>query len=54
MAQPGQQEVKCSVQSCSHNDKSRFCTLNDVSIGNQHHSDANKKDETVCSSFNLN
>lgn len=50
MAQAGSQEIKCSVQTCRYNDKSRFCTLSDIVVGSET-GDAKSKLETECKSF---
>lgn len=51
MINAGRQEIKCNVQSCKYNDKVRYCTLNDITVGNTNMDLANNKDETECVSF---
>ena len=46
------QEIKCSVTSCKFNDKSRFCSLNDIVVGNDSRDgNAKSKKDTECVSF---
>ncbi len=44
------QEIKCRVHSCKFNDKSMYCTLNDIVVGAQN-PQARSKSETECVSF---
>ncbi len=50
MANVGSQEIKCSVQSCKYNDKTRYCTLNDIVVGSST-TEASSKQHTDCMSF---
>ncbi|MBM7686615.1 DUF1540 domain-containing protein [Defluviitalea raffinosedens] len=50
MARPNSQVIKCNVKSCKFNDKVRYCTLEDILVG-EHVSDAKSKHETDCMSF---
>ncbi len=52
MSQAGNQEIKCSVQTCRYNDKSRFCTLEDITVGSEP-AEAKSKQETICKSFDV-
>lgn len=46
----GNQEIKCKVQSCRYNDKSNYCTLSDIEVGETNF-DAQHKKDTECNSF---
>ena len=48
----GHQEIKCSVKSCRYNDKTRYCTLTDITVGNDGMmGEAKSKRDTICASF---
>ena len=47
------QEIKCHVQTCRHNDSSRMCTLHDIVVGNTS-GQAHDKQGTQCDSFSEN
>lgn len=47
----GSQVIKCNVHSCKFNDKSRYCTLNDIVVGSTTGVAAHNKAETECVSF---
>ena len=52
MANLGEQEIKCSVQSCKYNSKQRACTLHDITVAQEPASvEAKSKKDTVCGSF---
>ena len=52
MARQGEQSIKCSVCSCKFNNKSRACTLSDVTVVQEPPStDAKCKKDTECGSF---
>ncbi len=50
LARPNSQVIKCNVKSCKYNDKVKYCTLEDILVG-EHVSDAKSKHETDCMSF---
>jgi len=45
------QEIKCNVHSCRHNDKMMFCSLHDITVGNSVSAEAHSQAETECVSF---
>lgn len=44
------QTIKCRVDSCKYHDKSEYCTLKDIVVGQQCH-EAKDCRETECLSF---
>lgn len=50
MSRPSEQEIKCNVKNCKYNDKVKYCTLSDITIGQQC-SCATDKCQTDCLSF---
>ncbi|WP_242860850.1 DUF1540 domain-containing protein [Defluviitalea phaphyphila] len=50
MERPNSQIIKCNVKTCKHNDKVKYCTLNNILIG-EHVSNAKSTHETDCMSF---
>ena len=44
------QEIKCHVQTCKHNDNARTCTLKDIVVGNSG-GQAHDKQGTQCDSY---
>lgn len=49
---PSDQEIKCTVKSCKYNDKVKYCTLSEISVGESCCS-AKTKAQTDCMSFEL-
>ncbi len=47
----GHQEIKCDVKTCKFNDKAKFCTLGDITVGNDGMNEAKSKKDTICASF---
>jgi len=45
------QEIRCNVHSCKHNDKMTYCSLHDITVGNSVSSEAHTQAETECVSF---
>jgi hypothetical protein len=45
------QEIKCNVHSCRHNDKMMYCSLHDITVGNSVSTEAHRAEETECASF---
>jgi len=50
LSRPSSQVIKCSVKSCKYNDKVKYCTLDDILVG-EHVTNAKSKHETDCMSF---
>lgn len=44
------QKISCNVQSCKYNDKSEYCTLDNILVGNDG-ALATSKSQTECVSF---
>ena len=52
MARLGEQAIKCNVNSCKFNNKSRCCTLSDIIVGQEPPTtNAKYKADTICGSF---
>ena len=52
MTAAGHQEIKCSVRSCRFNDQTRYCTLSDITVGQDGApGEAKSKKDTICASF---
>ena len=52
MANLGEQSIKCSVQSCKHNNGQHVCGLADITVGQEPAAvNARSKKDTLCSSF---
>ena len=43
--------IKCSVKSCKHNDQTKYCCLDAITVGNNNCATAHEKRETECDSF---
>lgn len=52
MPKSKQQEIKCNVKNCKHNDKVTYCTLSDITVGQQCYC-ATEKCQTDCLNFEL-
>lgn len=50
MQRPSQQVIQCNVKSCKYNDKTKYCTLDKILVG-EHVTNAKTKHETDCMSF---
>jgi len=54
MSNTGNQEIKCNVSTCKHNEKSHYCTLHDITVAHEGTQDAHSCHDTICDSFQEN
>lgn len=52
MAKPSDQIIKCGVKSCKFNDKTKYCTLSDITVGQTCYC-ATEKAQTDCMNFQI-
>lgn len=46
----GNQEIKCNVKNCRHNDKNNYCRLSHITVGESRF-DAQRAKDTECGNF---